>query len=116
MLLPRAAAVLCLTVGAMTPAMPTLSAGVDLVDGRGRGGPVCAAVVTPNAATDAARPLRFRVISETGTDLALSATRSLDAERMELVIGERRLPFDRLVIRDLSDLKADPVLALFEAH
>lgn len=116
MLFHRAVAILSLVVGVVMTAAPTLSATIDIVDGRGREGPVCAAILTPDAATDAERPLRFRVISNTGIDLALSTIRSPDAKRVELVIGERRLPFDRLVVRDLSDLEADPVLALFEAH
>lgn len=90
------------------------AADVSIIAGSKEAGLFCTAVIAPDAATPGQRPLRFRLLSRDGGDLALGSTAIAADSAIDLVAGDMRVPLEPYRLRDLESLAAHPVWSQLE--
>lgn len=88
-----------------------VGAEVRLVKGDGENTPRCSAILTPSAhaTPDGTRPLRLRLITDTGRDLRLGLLANDDPTRIEVVTGDLRVVFDPIRVETIAETADHPV-------
>ena len=94
---------------------PTYAQSPQIIDGRGRPGPICTALINPieTAPLDSGISLKLRSVS--GKDLALVATSSEVYEKLEVIVDDKRVNFSGLSSANINALNKNPIFALMKS-
>jgi len=90
----------------------SFAADIQIVDGRGRPGPVCTVLIGPDEVQPKTSGISLKLRSVSGNDLSLLAESTQPFENLEIVIGDQRIGFAGVSVSALADLADNRVFAM----